>query len=305
MPQDNISLASIQELASLLEVQPEHLSYLARCREKHYQKEDILKGDGRIRTLYKPSIPLKKVQRLILKRILQCLPVHTIINSYRKKRDTLYNAKLHAGHDYLLTFDIEDFFPSVQPQRVYPVFKRYNCSDEVASLLTLLTTFQDQLPQGAPTSPALANLVLNSLASRISNLCSRYRLTTSIYGDDTAVSGPPRVQKFQNLLIAITEQEGFKVNEKKISHQPAWRRQVVTGIVVNHQPNVPKKYYRKVRETIYKCLSMGPESQFGKDLEYGKMSLRGKINFIRRLNQVKAEKLTAKYEQIDFVSGQS
>jgi retron-type reverse transcriptase len=305
MPLDNISLTSLHELADLLEVQPEHLFYLARCREKNYQKEDILKGDGRIRTFYKPSIPLKKVQRLIMKRILQYQPVHTIINSYRKKRDTLYNAKLHAGKDYLLTLDIEDFFPSVHPQRVYPVFKRCNCSDEVASLLTLLTTFRDQLPQGAPTSPALANLVLNSLASRIANLCSKYGQTTSIYGDDTAVSGPPRIQKFQNLLIKITEQEGFNVNEKKISHQPAWRRQVVTGIVVNKQPNVPKKYYRQVRETIYKCLAMGPESQFGKDLEYGKKSLKGKIDYIRRLNQVKAQKLTVRYKQIDFDSDKS
>ncbi len=225
--------------------------------------------------------------------------MHGTIYGYRKKRDAIKSAALHVGKPVLVTLDIKDFFPSIRPTRVYEMFLERGCSRPVARLLTELTTYENQLPQGPPTSPGIANQILTSSAKRISGVCQKHGLTMSVYGDDIFISGSIRAAKVKNLLFRIIEAEGFSLNLKKTGVSKAGERKIVTGISVNTKINIPKDYYKKVRAILHHASERGFGALFpGLAEKKAKNRLKGMIGHVRRLNQIKGEQLQKKFAAI-------
>lgn len=245
-----------------------------------------------------PFGELKTMQKAIQKKMLAPLLSHKIIHAYTKKRSTLTMARLHVGKQFIVKLDIRDFFPSIRPGRVCEMFKNIGLSGAPARLLTNLVTYDNQLPQGPPTSPDIAKQVLASFCDRLENLCSAHGLTPGVYGDDIYVSGSVRAKKIKNLLVHIIKQAGFDINENKIKVMEPGQRKEVTGIVVNEKLNIPKEYYRNLRAELHACQVKGPRALFGKDLKKGMNELKGKINQVKQLNKNRAKNLEKQFDLI-------
>ena len=247
------TLKTPKNLAEYLEVPIEKLFSLARYKASYYTRVEEPKPDGRFRVFFKPHGELKGIQTLIDRRLLKHLPSHPIIHSYRKGRSQFTNAELHVGKPYVLKADRKDFFPTITPAKVDEVFRNLGFGNALAKLLTSICTYEDQLPQGSPTSPAIANLVQVPLARRLYSLAKQHGVTCSIFGDDVYLSGPQRVNNLKNLVFRIIEDGGFALNQEKSKVLTSDEQQLVTGIVVNEKTNVSKSYRREVRAIIHNC----------------------------------------------------
>lgn len=300
MPGNILTLSTLKDLSALLEVPSIELLRLARRIENFYRKKVEAKPSGGQRVYFIPNSDLKKVQRYIHRKVLRRLPVHDSIHSYRKKRDTITNASVHVGNPILLKLDIKDFFPSIRPTKVYEIFLKYGCSSSVSRLLTTLTTFQNQLPQGPPTSPGIANQVLSPLAKRMNGVCVQHGLALSIFGDDICVSGSRRAAQVRGLLERIVESEGFSLNLMKSAVRKAGEKKTVTGISVNEKINIDKDYYRKVRALVHHAATRGFGELFpGYPPDRARERLRGMIRHVAKLNPVRGDQLYKKFLLID------
>ena len=294
------TLKNPQDLAEYLEVPIKTLYFLARSTASFYIKCEEPKSGGGIRVFLKPQGELKRIQKLIDRRILKHIPTHPIIHSYRKGRSQFTNAELHVGKPYVLKADRKDFFPTITPAKVDEVFRNLGFGNALARLLTSICTHEDQLPQGAPTSPAIANLIQVPLARRLDSLAKQHGVTCSIFGDDVYFSGPKRVNDLKNLVFRIIEDGGFALNQEKSKVLTSDEQQVVTGIVVNEKTNVSKSYRRAVRAIIHNCRTKGVASQFDVNPQKAKLSLKGKINHVKRLNRRHGEKLERQFNLIEW-----
>jgi RNA-directed DNA polymerase len=178
----------------------------------------------------------------------------------------------------MIKLDIKDFFPSITPTIVRTTLLKLGFSRPVSRMLCLLTTYREQLPQGPPTSPGIANLVLLPLARRFERLCLDHGVQLTIYGDDITVSsGSRRVLKLKNLFMRIIAEEGFDIHPQKIQVLKPRDKKKVTGVVVNKCPNIDKEYYRLLRAQIHNCRVKGSATQFPGDQRKARDSLFGNI----------------------------
>ena len=299
MSETILALSTLKDLSALLEVPSVELLRLARQTERSYRKKVEAKPSGGYRVYFIPNSDLMKVQRCIHRSLLRHLPVHESIHSYRRKRDTISNAFVHVGNPILVKLDIKDFFPSIRPNNVYKMFMEKGCSSSVAKLLTTLTTFKNQLPQGPPTSPGIANQVLAPLARRMSGVCVQHGLALSVFGDDICVSGSKRAAQVRHLLGRIVESEGFALNLEKSGVRKAGEKKTVTGISVNEKINIDKNYYRRVRALVHHAATKGYGALFS-DCTPGKAreKLRGMIRYVARLNSTRGEQLQKQFLMI-------
>lgn len=288
------NLQSVDSLSLHLSVDRGTLFRLSRTASRYYTRDEDVKSDGRKRIFFKPSGELKKVQLLIHKKILSFAPFHKSIHGYRKGRSPLTAAKPHIDKPILLKADIQDFFPSISPPAVYRAFRQLGISDQVARLLLKLCTHENQLPQGAPTSPAISNLIWQRPARRIQGFVDQHKFNSSVLGDDVFVSGTSRVGKFKNLVKRIIKEEGFQPNERKTVVLPCTDRQVVAGLVVNKKLNVKREYRRNVRQLLH---NQGYNRREG--VKVKKSSLAGRVAFVRHVNPSQGHKLQEKLERLD------
>lgn len=255
------------------------------------------------RRIDNPSTGLKRVQSLIAERLLQplCLPSH-ICGGIRGKK-VLDNVALHKNSRVLVKIDIKRFFPSITNKHVYAVWSELlNCSPEISGLLTRLTTFERHLPQGAPTSTMLANLVLYSCDGAIRDECTRWNIQYSSWIDDLAFSSndPRPVIK---VVVRVLRQHGFRVSRKKLEIASPSVRRVLNGVVLGRGLGVPPERLSRIRSGIHK-LAEGhvPAMQ----IERYVRSLRGSIAQIKPISAKKAERLSRNLEAAcGRVSGKS
>jgi len=292
---------------------PEHL--------KHYQYQFLEKRDGSTRLIEKPKSTLKRIQRKINNEILSTLAIHTAAHGFCKNRNCLSHASLHTGRRYVLQYDIAECFQSINWLMVKGVFKRLDYSASVCAHLTALCTHrvhlplaqlrqfnseqrdrlqQRHLPQGAPSSPALANAVLHQLDVRLSGLASHYGLSYSRYADDIALSGNrERDWRFLEPLIgAICLEEGLTLNYKKTRIKRPHQKQRITGIVVNSKANVDRKYFDNLKAILTNCSRHGIDSQNRFEHPNFRSHLLGRIQYVKSLNQKKGLKLENIYSNI-------
>lgn len=164
---------------------------------------------------------------------------------------------------------------------------------------------QPHLPQGAPTSPALANLCLWKLDKRLNGLAKKMDIRYSRYADDLAFSGGRHLYKnnlyMRKLIEHIVTEEGFSIHHAKTFTASQSQRQTLTGIVVNRHPNISRREYDEIKAILYNCKTFGVEKQNRAQHPNFKDYLHGKISYIASINSSKGERLLKQFYQIDWV----
>jgi RNA-directed DNA polymerase len=329
------------ELAEILELSAGQLAWLADVRSlerrapneklRNYRYESRPRPNGLPRVIEIPKARLKEIQRWVLREILDRIPVHSTAHGFTRARSVVTHAALHTASEDVLQFDLEDFFASVTAGRVFGIFRTAGYSREVAHTLTGLCTnviplevwaalprntdprlvsprfwlgrrlAAPHLPQGAPTSPSLANLAAYRLDLRLSRLAESLGLKYSRYADDLAFSGRIRREvSLVELVARIVRGEGFALNLRKTRRQAAATRQSVCGVVVNAHPNVVRREYDRLKATLHNAARHGPSSQNRAGARDFRAHLQGRIAWVASINPERGEKLRGKFAAIDW-----
>ena len=160
------------------------------------------------------------------------------------------------------------------------------------------------LPQGAPTSPAIANIMAYRLDARLAGLATAAKIHYTRYADDLLFSGDEsfgrHVKNFAATVGAIAIEQGFQVNHRKTRIQFASQRQTATGIVLNQHANIRRRDYDQLKAILFNCIRHGPASQNRQELANFKQHLSGRINWVAQVNPARAKKLLSLMEQIDW-----
>jgi RNA-directed DNA polymerase len=278
----NLNIKTLDHLSKRLAVPLEILRGVALKAEKLYNSWEEPKKGGGFRRIADPKPELKTIQKAI-HRLLMGVRLANCSHGGVKGRSNLTNAGIHAGKKWILNLDFKSFFPNVSYLRVYKLFcKELGCSPDVGSLLTRLCTFNGAIPQGAPTSTDIANLVCRNLDQRLMGLSAKYGNDYSRFVDDLTFSAQLIPYSFINKVKEIISKNGFKLNLEKESlcgrHQP----QIVTGLSVNRKrPSVPRetqRRYRAEKHIFEKYESGGMEAEL---LSKKSQQIKGKINYIK------------------------
>jgi retron-type reverse transcriptase len=209
-------LATIQTLSYLLGVSDGILYQMAKYPERYYRIYHIQKKSGGERQIESPKIILKVVQRWIYYNILIKVNLSESVNGFIPGKNIFTNAKAHTNSKNLMVIDIHNFFPSITKRRVFYIFKKLGFTVRVAYLLSGLCTFDGRLPQGAPTSPMLANLAFASSDTHLKDIAERWGCVYSRYADDLAFSGDRHFNnKDIHLISEILGDNGFQINNSK------------------------------------------------------------------------------------------
>lgn len=255
--------------------------------KKYYTKKYILKRDGTKRELLVPNSFLKNIQRNILNNVLYDLKVSEYATSYLKNKTIKDNAILHVGKKVILKLDIKDFFRNITFEHLYIALPDYLFPPQIKVLLIKLCTYDDYLPQGAPTSPMLSNLAMKSFDEYIGSYCKNLNINYTRYCDDLTFSGDFDTKKLKNKVASFLEQLGFNLNEKKTRVIKNSSRQTVTGVVVNEKLNTPKVYRKALRQEIYYINKYGLVSHLERkniiDKNY-MLKINGRLNYIKLIN---------------------
>ena len=277
-----------RELSSLekdLGVSAKTLYALSNNIEKHYHRVALPKRSGGTRTLSVPDPLLKAVQRLISERLLSFVPVSCYATAYKCGSSVLKNAKCHTGKPKILKLDIKNFFDRVLycqvKEKAFPP-ERYSESNRV--LLSMLCYYKDKLPQGAPSSPAITNIIMYDFDERVGKWCKEKGIVYTRYCDDMTFSGDFDNSDVISFVSEELKKYGFYLNERKTRSITNSQRQIVTGIVVNDRTNVPSDYRRRIRQEVHYCRKYGVEGHLAKigctdSCEIYLRGLLGKIAF--------------------------
>jgi len=267
-------------------ISPKVLYFFADYRngQKRYKQFSIRKKSGGQRSINAPKKGLKTIQK-VLNVVIQCVfEPHTAATGFVTNKSVVDNAKAHTGKNYVYNIDLKDFFPSIEIHRVKACFKNppFNLKDDREPLAFLIanlccteldverkiegewkTVKRSVLPQGAPTSPTITNIVSQSLDKRLTNLVASFGAIYTRYADDITFSSDHSIYqkngKFLNKLQEIIKQNNFTINEKKVRLQKNGHKQEVTGITVNEKPNVSQRYVKQIRMWLYYWETYGYE----------------------------------------------
>ncbi len=307
-------ILNLAHLAHLLQIDCKSLNQLSCKTRKHYTRFYIPKSNGQFRKIDSPKPELKNTQRRILDVILHRVPLNSHAEGYVRQRSVLTNAKWHVAKEIVIKMDIKDFFPSITYPRVVGTFEALGYPKNIAELLGKLTSHEGCLPIGAPTSPAISNIVCRKMDKRFSRLGKKCGFNYSRYADDISISGDNfPFNRMIPFFYRIIEEEGFTVNHSKTIVMRNAKRQKITGVVVNQKTNAPREEIRKLRAIIHNCLQNGTTSELRKwakhEKNFGenrtsqskfKSSLLGRINYVRLLNQERGNQLLKQFNQLEF-----
>lgn len=325
-------------LAQWLEIPPAGLWRLSKpaawqrrsgLGEQHYRSRLLAKRSGGWRLLEVPHPYLMALQRRVLEGLLNRLPVHEAAHGYTRRRSVVEHAAEHAGQAVVLRFDLRDFFASVRAARVQALFSTLGYGEAVARELTALCTVatpepvlrrwqadgglnwsqlqrlrEPHLPQGAPSSAALANLCAFRLDLRLDGLAQQLGARYTRYADDLVLSGPVHLRAARARIEAwvgrIALEEGFALNHRKTRCMGAGRRQSVCHIVVNERPNLPRAEFDRLKAILHQCVLHGPAAQNRAGRADWPAYLRGRLAWAVQLNAAKAQRLQRLFAQIDW-----
>ena len=300
---------------------------------RHYHWRTVPHGSG-VRLLAAPKPRLKEIQRRVLRHVLAAVPVHEAAHGCVPGRSVRTATAPHAGAAVVLGMDLEAFFPSVAAARVRGLLEgTVGLTEPVAHLVTgLVTTVLPvavwrrvpvppgaaaadrhrrlgqrlavpHLPQGAPTSPALANLVCFGLDRRLAGLAAASGATYTRYVDDLLFSGGRALagDRLPARVAAVVADEGFRVNPSKSRAMGAARRQQVLGVVVNDRPVLPRPERDALRALLHNCATRGWRSQVrDQDPETFREQVRGRVAWASSVDPASGARLRALAERIDW-----
>jgi retron-type reverse transcriptase len=298
---------SAGDLAVWLGLNPNELAWfadlknLARKRPKlsHYHYLTLPKRSGGTRLLESPKPRLKAIQRKILTEILNVIPPHPAAHGFVRGRSIKSFVEPHIGRRIVLRMDLSDFFPSISGPRIQALFRTIGYPESVADLLGGLCTNSalagPHLPQGAPTSPALANLCAWHLDCRLAALAKSAGAAYTRYADDLAFSGDEeferRAQRFATHVAVVAQEEGFAINHRKTRLMRQGVRQRLAGLVTNQRLNVAREDFDKLKATLTNCLRHGPQTQNRANHPAFRQHLEGRVGFVESINPAKGRKL--------------
>jgi hypothetical protein len=328
-------LPSVRSLREWLGLHAHELNWFAdrergqsrvdNSRLHHYRYQWIEKRSGVPRLIEIPKNRLRAIQRRILKEILNRVPPHSTAHGFTRGRSSLSYVSPHVGKQVVLRMDLKDFFHRVPVARIGALFRRLGYPWVVAHLLQGLCThatsaslagqqFQTlpwetrkclrdkHLPQGAPTSPAIANLCSWRLDCRLQGLADRFNLDYTRYADDLAFSGGMELIRLapflQGLIGAIAIEEGFTVNHRKTRVRTQAQSQRLAGVVINNKPNISRVEFDRLKAILHNAIRFGPESQNRQGVIDFKAHLEGRVAYVSWINPARGEKLKRLWERI-------
>ena len=317
------------ELAARLGLSYDRLCWLADCEQRqgradesvrrHYRWYWAQKPTGGWRLVEAPCCALKRVQRSILHQLFDRVPPHPAACGFTVGRSIIDYAAAHSGKEVVLHLDLKNFFASIPASRVHAMLTTLGYSPTVARLVTGLCTStaphrvcrchaggeiysSPHLPQGAPTSPALANLAALGLDRRLTAAASRVGAVYTRYADDLAFSGDGLfargLNRFLALVWRIVAEEGFEVHHRKTRVMRRSVRQRLCGLVVNEHLNVDRRYYDQLKAILTNCTRHGLDSQNRDGHVDFRAHLQGRVAFVEQVNPARGARLRALFERI-------
>jgi RNA-directed DNA polymerase len=330
------ALATTRELAMWIGIERDALDVLADrrgisrssrdSRARHYRYAWIAKPLGGHRLVEAPKRRLRTAQRRILDGILAHIPAHDAAFGFRQGRSVIGFAEPHVRRDVVVRVDLQAFFSSVFASRVAGILRAAGYPEGVAMTLAALSTHRTpndvlataperdplalarlrtpHLPQGAPTSGALANLAAYRLDVRVAALAAKLGARYSRYADDLVISGDRSLVRAAPTLVArlgaIAIDEGFSLNYRKTRVMTSAQRQRITGVVVNEKLAAPRADVERLRATLHNCQRFGPSTQNRDNHADFRAHLRGRVAWIAALDPGKGARLRAVFEQIPW-----
>lgn len=307
------TVTNLQGLASVLGCTARQLGYYLYKLPEDYQYKvfDIPKRGGGSRTICAPKSNLKIIQRSIARELSSVRPFHRSVNGFVSERGIVTNGKLHAARGFVLNFDLIDFFSSVNFGRVYGILqaKPYNCRPKIAAMIAKACTFRGVLPQGAPSSPIITNMICARMDREFFDFAKRERLFYSRYADDITFSS--RSSNYDRIAeaafdidrgsksVSVSEEinrivwsNGFEINPRKTRVSERTSRQEVTGLIVNKKLNVKRRYVRQIRAMLHAWKKYGftdAQDEYNSkyslttdSLDFARV-LHGKISFLSQI----------------------
>jgi RNA-directed DNA polymerase len=298
----------------------------------HYNYRVLNKQFG-LRLIEAPKTRLKKLQRQILSEILERVPSHPAAHGFIKGRSIKSCIDRHVGRRVILRMDLQDFFPSFAARRIQTIFRTLGYPESVADRLGGICTSlaprrlwsrerfdppcplserqhacdlycRPHLPQGAPTSPALANICFYRADSRLTGLAQACGAEYTRYADDLAFSGGKEfergIERFSSHVAAILLEEGFHVNYRKTRIMRQGVRQHVVGLVANRHPNIIRADFDRLKAILTNCVCLGPESQNRDGHPQFRAHLDGRVGFVETINAAKGMRLRKLFDQIGW-----
>lgn len=311
-------------LATAIGIPLGQLRFLAYDRKVaglvHYRTWKVPKKTGGERTITAPLPRLKHVQRWILTNVLEKLETHAAAHGFRRTRSIVSNAKPHVATGVVVNLDLQDFFPSVSYPRVKGLFRWMGYSESVATVLALLCTARDteeveldgrtwhvgtaprRLPQGAPTSPAITNLICDRLDRRLSSASGKLGFVYTRYADDLTFSikegKDAPVGKLLRQVEWLVEKDGFRVHPDKTRVLRKGSRQEVTGIVVNERPAIARDVLRRFRATLFQIDKDGPAGKHWGRSKDVLASIHGFARYVHMVDPAKGSVLLERVKAI-------
>ncbi|UNY98357.1 reverse transcriptase family protein [Zhouia spongiae] len=278
---------NINHLSGLVGYNVSYLKRAVKFPKYFYREFEIEKSNGKKRKLHEPLPSLKEIQLWILDEILYKLKVSRYAKAYVPKRSIKEHTIYHTDEPFVLTLDIKNFFNSIQFDSVESLFKKIGYSEKMANLFTKLCFRDDELPQGAPTSPYISNLILKDFDFAVSKYCMEHNIKYTRYADDLAFSGDLNAEEIEKLIKDELSKIGMELNDEKRKLMKPNQPQLISGIIVNKKAQLPKKIRNSLRNEMYYIKKFGLPSHLErtnqKKPNYLK-HLMGRINYILQIN---------------------
>lgn len=324
-------LYSLKHFAGIIGIEYSELNSVINNIDGYYAYFTIKKKHSKKRRrIVVPYQNLKRIQRWILHEILDKIPVHPQCKGFVKGGSTYQNASPHVGMSFIRKFDFKDFFESITVQRVYGLFLEIGYSPAVSHDLAALCTLKLEekkyqslkgykqscfrylyekpkavLAQGAPTSPAIANLICRRLDSRLTKYADMNGIHYTRYADDLTFSAN-KLEKLpsQSFVKKVIEEESLLLNYIKTGTYGPESRQMVTGILINgEKPRVPQKFKRQIYRHLHFCEKYGTKAHFDRVMpghSHARQWLYGKILYVNSIEPEVANDMIAKADALDW-----
>lgn len=294
-------ILSRDDLAHYLGIKKSQLTYVLykKKTDSYYTSFEIPKKSGGTRQIDAPTGFLKKIQERLAYALwdhqsslrVERNTKYNISHAFEKKKSIMTNAQIHRNKYVVLNLDLEHFFESFHFGRVSGYFEKnrdFDLPHDVAIIIAQLTCYKGHLPQGAPTSPIITNLICQILDMRILRIAKKYKLDYTRYADDLTFSTNNRAfveskEAFIQELEKELTRSGFAINHKKTRLTLRDSQQTVTGLIVNQKVNVKAEYYRQTRAMAYNLYSQGSFSINGEEGTIDQ--LEGRFSFINQLDR--------------------
>ncbi len=273
----------LDHLSRLLSTEKQTLIAIVNGTEHFYRTFEIKKKSGGTREIRAPYPSLKAIQQWIYEYVLKKQYVHGCAHGFINRKSIVTNAKKHVGNKCLLKLDLKDFFPSIKINKVVQVFKDIGYSKTVSWLLASLCCLDEELPQGAPTSPVLSNIIARNMDKRLYRLAKHFGFQYTRYADDISFSGDDISTGFIKYATDIILDCGFTVNTKKVRLYKEKDNKILTGVALkNGTLKLPREKRRGYEQEIYYALKYGIDTRIkDENMHYSTyiLSLIGKANF--------------------------